>query len=152
MRFLRVARALIVVGVVIALVYATASAVLSGAPVLADPLTTHGAFEVGPGNFSVLSGAITGEDYVEGNYTVMNPPGGLIGFVVYNTSEFAAFHVGASVANQSWVGPSSAGRIVFDAPYTDTFYLVFESPYPATSSLQLLVYVETNYESNVDVG
>ena len=69
------ARVFAVVVVILGLAWATLSGALTGPPTYADPLTTSGWQNVGPGNFSVLSGAISGEDYIQGNYTVENPPG-----------------------------------------------------------------------------
>lgn len=151
-RLLQAIRAVIVIGVAVGIAYAVASAVWSGPPTYPDPLTTRGTLPVGAGNFSYLSGAITGEDYIVGNFTVVYPVGVPISFSVYNASEFTDFaqHRGAtplwSTANES------SSRIVFAAPYTDTFFLVFQNPYPPGSGINVLVYEVTNYQTNVVIG
>ena len=48
--------------------------------------------------------------------------------------------------------PAQSGPIVFAAPYTDTFYLVFTNPYPASSGLKVTVYAATQYEPNVVIS
>ena len=152
LRIAQVFRVLVVVGVVGGIAYAILGALWTGPPVIADPLTTSGTYVLSPGNFTYLSGAITGEDYVDGNYTILTPVGTQLVFQVYNSSGFVAFvHHEPSQAQWSQTGPS-AGPIVFAAPYTDTFYLVFQNPYQATSGIVLTVYIATNYQTNVVIG
>ncbi len=152
MRLLRFLRVGLVVAVVVGLTYAIASAVWSGPPTYPDPLTTSGSVQVGPGNFTFLSGWITGEDYVDGNFSVVYPVGVPIDFAVYNSTEFTQFaHHENATAIWSTSNQSSA-RIVFAAPYTDVFYLVFENPYPASSGINVVVYEVTNYQTNVVLG
>ena len=136
--------------VILGLFYAIGSAVLQGPPVLTgDPLTTAGAYEIGPGNFTVLSGEITGGDYVIGNFSSFAPVGTNIALTVYNESAWSDFRNG-SLPDPAWsVAPSPAGRIVYSAPVTDTYYFVFSNPYPVASGLTIGVYVATTYEPNV---
>ncbi len=143
-------RTAIVVVVVLGLAYAVIPAVLSGPPVLTgDPLTTQGGYEIGPGNFTVIYGEITGGDYVIGNFSTYAPAGTNIGLAVYNSTAWAQFRNG-SLPVPAWsAGPSADARIVYSAPVTDTYYFVFTNPYPAASSLTIGVYVATQYESNV---
>ncbi|MCI4339672.1 MAG: hypothetical protein L3J73_00165, partial [Thermoplasmata archaeon] len=54
-RAVQVARSLIVIGVAVGLAYALISAVWSGPPTFADPLTTRGTYTIAPGNFTYLS-------------------------------------------------------------------------------------------------
>ena len=152
LRWLKSLRSLIVIGVVGAIALAIAIPVLSGPPVLPDPLTLAGVYSVGPGNITYFGGAITGEDYIVGNYTVVNPFGASVGVSVYNSTEFASLaHTG--VATPAWSAtPLPNGRIIFAAPYTDTFWFVFANPYPPSSGIALHVYVTTNYETNVVIG
>jgi hypothetical protein len=146
------ARAALVVGVALGLAYALVSAVWSGPPTFADPLTTTGTYTLGPGNFTYLSGWITGEDYIDGNYTVTNPVGTQLVFQVYNSSGFTAFfHHEPAMPQWNQTG-SDQGAIVFSAPYTDTFFLVFENPYQPTSGITMTIYIATNYQSNVVIG
>jgi hypothetical protein len=147
-RWLRVT---LVVVVILGLGWATLSAGLSGPPTYADPLTTTGWHDVGAGNFTYISGPITGEDYIQGNYSVMNPPGAPLTFEVFNASGFQAF-AGHSPARPILVQNSTTSRIVFAAPYTDTFYLVFVNPFAPSTGIDLHVYVATSYESNVVVN
>jgi hypothetical protein len=141
-------RVLIVVVVILGLGWATLSAALTGPPSYTDPLTTAGWHDVGAGNYTYLSGAISGEDYIEGNYTVANPPGAPLTFEVFNSTSFAAFST-HSAAQPILVQNSSSSRIVFAAPYTDTFYLVFVNSFAPATGIDLHVFVTTNYESNV---
>ena len=145
-------RVVIVVAVVVGLVAAIVPAVLSGPPAIPDPLTTQGTYTLPPGQFVYLSGAITGEDYIDGNYTILAPVGTQLVFQVYNSTGFLAF-VDHQPATPQWnqTGPD-AGALVFAAPYTDTFYLVFENPYTPTSGITETVYISTSYQSNVVIG
>jgi hypothetical protein len=147
MRFVRTLRIVVVVGVIGALAYAMVSATLSGPPSVNDPLTTTGSYLITPANNTYLSGEITGEDYVVGNYTVMNPIGLDIVFAIYNSTEYAVFAEHLNASALYFAGPAESGQIIFAAPYTDTFYLVFSNPY--VNGPQLLIYADTSYESNV---
>ncbi len=143
-------RTLIVVGVVAALAYATVSAVLSGPPSTAgDPLTTSAGYEVGPGNFTEISGEITGGDYVIGNYSSFDPVGMEIEFVVYNSSEWSSFTAGENPTPTYAATEAYSGRIVYTADVTDNYYFVFTNPYSVTTHLTYGIYVATEYESNV---
>jgi hypothetical protein len=143
-------RSVIVVGAVIALAYALIAAVLSGPPIVADPLTTSGAYVLGPGNYTVISGNITGGDYIQGNYSAMTPPGMDIAVAVYNSSQWNWFSNGTGNPGSQWNNtPSWTGAIVFAAEYTDTYYFVFSNPLPLTSGITIEIYVVTVYESDV---
>jgi hypothetical protein len=143
-------RTFVVAGVIVVLAYALLSAVLQGPPVLStDPLTTNAGYIVGPGNFTVISGEITGGDYVIGNYSSFDPSHAIVGFVVYNSSEWAHRLAGDSPTPTYAAATLPSGRIIFSAPVTDTYYFVFTNPYPVTSHLTIGVYVTTQYESNV---
>ncbi len=149
-RFTGALRTIIVVGVVGGLAYATLAAVLQGPPVLTgDPLTTAAGYRVGPGNFTEVSGEITGGDYVVGNYSSFDPVGTDIVFDVYNSSEWVSFAAGGSPNPVYSASPAYSGRIVYSAPVTDNYYFVFANPYPVTSHLTIGIYVATEYESNV---
>ncbi|MFG1530598.1 MAG: hypothetical protein AAFA34_04930 [Thermoplasmata archaeon] len=148
-RFLHFGRALIVAVGIIALTYVLATVVIQGQPATPDPLTTSGTMTIAPGNFSVLSGEISGEDYVIGNFTVMTPPGALLGMTVYNESQYASFLRGVATSDQMNITPTSDGRIIFSAPYTSNFYFVFTNGYPSSSGLTLVVYYTTQYNTNV---
>jgi hypothetical protein len=151
-RATQIFRSLIVVAVVVGIAYAILSAVLAGPPVYSDPLTTKGTYSVAPGNYTVLSGWITGEDYVDGNFTILDPVGTTLVFQVFNSTGFAAW-VHHQPATPQWTtNGTGSGAIVFAAPYTDLFYLVFENPYEPTSGIQETIYIATNYQSNVVIG
>ncbi len=149
-RFTGILRTVIVVGVIGGLAYATIAAVFQGPPVLTgDPLTTAAGYLVGPGNFTEISGEITGGDYVVGNYSSFNPVGMEIGFVIYNSSEWTSF-VADGHPTPTYTGTTAySGRIVYSAPVTDNYYFVFTNPYPTSTHLTYGIYVETEYESNV---
>ncbi|MGA9840579.1 MAG: emp24/gp25L/p24 family protein [Thermoplasmata archaeon] len=143
-------RTLIVVAVAGALAYTLLAAVIAGPPVVADPLTTAGTYAIGPGNFTVISGNITGGDFVVGNYTALDPPGIDISVSVYNSSQWQWFTTGSGSPGAQWNNtPTFDGRIVFSAPYTDMYYFVFLNPQPPSSHLTVDLYVTTEYESNV---
>ncbi len=142
-------RALIVIVVVVGLAYSLVSVVLQGPPVVADPLTTAAMYHIGAGNITILSGEITGGDYVLGNFTTQLPSGASIQLAVYNSTEGAAFFTGSPSTPAYTIAPTSDGRIVFSAAYTDTFYFVFTNPYPVASHLTVEVWITTTYESNV---
>jgi hypothetical protein len=150
LKFIATARTLIVVGVIGVLAYATLSAVWAGPPVLTgDPLTTNAGYMVAPGNFTVVSGEITGGDFVVGNYSSYDPVGMNIVFVIYNNSQWDAFRTGGLVTPTYEGNVTSSGRIVYSAPVTDDYYFVFTNPYPISSHLTIGIFVATQYESNV---
>ncbi len=143
-------RTVIVVGVVVLLTYSLLSAVTTGPPVLTtDPLTTAGTYTLAPGNFTFIWGEITGGDYVLGNFSSVQPAGTNVAVAVYNSSGWAAFCVHAAATPVYSLPPDYQGRIVYSPLVTDTYYFVFENPYPAASHLTVSVYVTTVYESNV---
>jgi len=146
---LNLLRTLIVVGVAAGLAYAMISLVLTGPPNVPDPLTTVGTYTIGAGNFTFLSGEITGGDYVQGNFTTTHPQGTNLGVSVYNSTQWVQFLEGQDPAPQWTTGPSASGLIVFAAPYTDTFTFVFTNPYPPATHLTVQAYIVTTYESNV---
>jgi hypothetical protein len=143
-------RTVIVVGVSLALAYSMIAAVLAGPPVAADPLTTSGMYVLGPGNTTVISGEITGGDFVLGNFTAVNPPGVNVTLAVYNSTQWTALVSGGLPGTPQWSPtPGPAVRIIYSAPVTDTFYFVFGNPYPVASHITIDVYIVTEYESNV---
>ncbi len=153
LHLLKLLRTAIVVGVVAALLYAIVPAVLQGPLVLSsDPLTTSGMYLLGPGNFTVISGEITGGDYVVGNFTAVQPAGLNVNLTVYNSTGWSSFS-DHSAATPVWSIPSTdAGRIVYSPPVTGTYYFVFSNPYPPSTHLALSVYIVTQYEPNVSGG
>jgi hypothetical protein len=151
-QFVRSFRMVIVVAAIVGVSYVLVSAVWSGPPTYADPLTTHASYAIPAGSFAYLSGAVTGEDYIVGNYSVLTPSSGQVGFAVYNTTEFIHYVHGVPAMAEWHVTPLSSGRIVWAAPYTDTFFLVWQNPNAAGSHVDLTVYAMTNYMSNVVIG
>jgi len=146
----RAFRTLIVITVIAGLTYAVVSAELSGPPNLTgDPLTTTGTYEIGPGNFTVISGDITGGDFVTGNYTAVAPVGVNIGLAVYNSSEWNEFDAGGTPTPLYSVAPTYNAQLVYSPLVTDTYYFVFSNPYPTPSHLTVGVYITTLYNSNV---
>ena len=142
-------RALIVTVVAVGLAYLLISAVITGPPNVADPLTTAGTYAIAPGNYTVLSGNITGGDFVVGNYTSVSPPGMSIAVSVYNSSQWAWFTTGQGTPGVQWNNtPTYDGRIIFSAPYTDMYYFVFLNPLAPSTHLTVDVYVTTEYYSN----
>lgn len=152
MQTLNLLRTFIVVALVVGLSYTMVSLVVTGPSNVPDPLTTTGTYTIGAGNFTVLSGEITGGDYVQGNFTTTDPAGTNLGVSIYNSSQWVQFVGGQDPAPQWSTGPSDAGLIVFAAPYTDTFTFVFSNPYPAATNLTIQAYIVTTYESNVGTG
>ncbi len=143
-------RTLIVITVVLGLAYAILSAELAGPPVLtSDPLTTKGAYAIGPGNFTVIFGDITAGDYVTGNFTSVAPEGVNIGLAVYNSSEWNEFHIGQAPTPLYSVGPTYNAAFVYPPIVTDTYYFVFTNSYPVSSHLTVTVYITTLYNPNV---
>jgi len=143
-------RVLIVVVVIAGLAYAIVSAELSGPPNLTgDPLTTSGTYELGPQNFTVIYGEITGGDYVTGNWTTVSPVGVNVALSVYNTSEWNEFHIGEDPTPLYSVSASPEANLVYSPLVTDNYYFVFTNPYPVSSNLTVGVYIATLYNSNV---
>jgi len=143
-------RSAIVIAVVVGLAYTLLAAVLAGPPVAPDPLTTAGSYTLGPGNFTVIWGNITGGDYIQGNYSDISPPGIQIAVAVYNQSQYSWFANGTGTPGNQWNNtPAWNGAIVFAAPYTDTYFFVFSNPLPVTSGITVEVYIATTYESDV---
>lgn len=151
-QFLKYARIAVVAAVALSLVVLLLQAAFTPAPVAADPLTQSSTRTVAPGHVDVISGDITGGDYIQGNYTVIDPPGAHLTLSVFNSSEFPKFLRNES-ADPMYTSPSSAStRIVFAALYTDTYYFVWQNEYPAGSGLDLTFYVSTTYETNVVIA
>jgi hypothetical protein len=142
-------RSLIVVAVSLGLAYLMITLVLGGPPVVADPLTTNGLYALGPGNFTVIEGEITGGDFIIGNFSTSNPVGLNLELAVYNSTQIPQFLNGLSPVPLYTLGPTTAGHIVFSAPYTDDYSFVFTNPYPAASHLAFVAQISTTYESNV---
>lgn len=142
-------RALIVVAVAVGLAYTITAAVLSGPPVAPDPLTTTGTYTLGPTQYKVIDGEVSGGDYVVGNFTTVHPAGTSVRLAVYNASEWGRFVNGSAAVPAYALGANASARIVFTATYTDTFYFVFTNPYTPSSDLNVTVYIATQYESNV---
>lgn len=142
-------RVMAVVVVVVGLAYALISAELSGPPKVPDPLTTSGVYTISAGRYYLLTGEVTGGDFVVGNYSTLVPGGSSLEVAVYNSTEGSVF-VNGTPAVAAWSLPAEpGGRIIFSAPYTDTYYFVFENPYPSSSQLNVTAFIETEYESNV---
>lgn len=152
-RLLRVLRTAVIVGVVLALLYAIVPAILQGPTVVTnDPLTTSGTYTLAPGNFTVIAGEMTGGDYVVGNFTTVDPVGVSLAFAVYNSTAWAALEAHRS-APPAWALPAAdTGRIIFSAPVTDSYYFVFTNPYAPSSHLNVSAYIVTEYEPNVTGG
>jgi hypothetical protein len=124
-------------------------AALTGPPNVADPLTTAGTYRIPPGSVGFLSGNVTGGDYVVGNFTSVQPYEANITISVYNSSGWTD-RVLHGTGLPVWSTPSEgSGRIVFTAEYTDTYTFVLTNPYPASTHLNITVFVATEYESNV---
>ena len=142
-------RAVLVLGVAVALGYALVDAVVTGPPNVADPLTTSGTYAVAPGSVAIFSGAVTGGDYVVGNFSSVSPYEADVALSAYNSTGWAE-HTETGTGTPVWSTPSEgSGRIIFTAEYTDTYTFVLTNPYPASTGLQIVVYVATEYESNV---
>jgi hypothetical protein len=142
-------RAVLVVGIAVALAYTLVDTVLTGPPNVADPLTTAGTYTLGPGSRAFLSGDVTGGDYVIGNFTSVAPYDANVVLSTYNSTGWIAL-LQNRTATPVWSTPAEgSGRIVFTAEYTDTYTFVLTNPYPASSHLNITVYVATEYESNV---
>lgn len=143
-------RVLIIVTVIVGLSYAIVSAELSGPPNLqGDPLTTTGTYTIGPGNYTVISGDITGGDYVTGNFTSVAPEGVNIGLAVYNSTLWTSFLIGEQPTPLYTVGPAYNANLVYSPVVTDTYYFVFTNPYAPSTHLTVQVYITTLYNANV---
>jgi len=143
-------RTFVVVVVVVGLAYTLLGVVLSGPPNVADPLTTAATYAIGPGNSTVISGEITGGDFIIGNWSAVSPPGSNVTIAVYNQTQWSSYLAGALPGQPQWYNAgATAGRIVFSAPVTDNYYFVVGNPYPISSHLTIDVYVATEYQSNV---
>jgi len=146
----RAFRTLIVVVVIVGLAYAIGSAVLNGPPALTnDPLTTAGTYTIAPGNYTMISGEITGGDYVTGNFTTVDPVGVNIAVAVYNLSEWSSFEAGGTPTPLYTVAPTYNAHLVYAPDVTDTYYFVFTNPYAPSTHLTIGVYIATLYNPNV---
>ena len=151
-KLVRYGRVALIVTIIAGLSFAVVDAVYTGPTTFADPLSTHGFYTIPAGQDVYINGSITGEDYVQGNYTVIQPPSTLVTFEVFNSSEWGQFVNRTGNQSQQYVGPQVSGLIVFSAPYTDNFYLAFANPYPAASGISVEIYLTSTYESNVVLG
>lgn len=143
-------RILVVIAVIGGLAYAILSAEVSGPPSLTgDPLTTAGSYTLGPGNFTVISGEITGGDYITGNFTSTHPLGVNIELAVYNSTQWVEFRTGGQPSPLYSLGPAFNTTLVYSPLVTDTYYFVFSNPYAPATNLTVTVYITTLYNSNV---
>ncbi len=148
-RFTNGLRAIIVIGVAVALAYTLLDAALTGPPNVADPLTTTGVYTIAPGVTEILAGNITGGDYIVGNFTSVAPYGANVTLSAYNITAWTNLVQNGS-GEPLWSTPSEgSGRIIFTAEYTDMYAFVLTNPYPPSTHLNITVYVATEYESNV---
>ncbi len=142
-------RVVAVIGAIVALAAAILPATLSGPPSIPDPLSTQGTYTLSPGAYTLLSGEVTGGDYVVGNYTTLDPFGANVLVAVYNTSGWANY-LDHGTATPVWSLPAGAtGRIIFTALYTDNYTFVISNPYASSTGVVVKVFVLTQYESNV---
>ena len=148
LRFVQSLRLSIVVGVIAFLAYLMVSAVYVPPPTVSDPLTTRGSWVIGAGNYTGISGEVTGADYIVGNYSVSDPPGAVVTFLVFNDTEYHVFSGHGNATPVDRVANATHAQIVFSAPYTDTFHFVWVNGYTPASEIALTVYVVTSYESN----
>lgn len=144
-------RSSLVAGVAVALAAVLIQAAWTGPPTVADPLSVAHGYTVAPGHYAVLSGQITGEDYILGNYSVVTPPGAIADFAIFNSTEYARFVANPVTAAPAYAENSSSARIVFSALETDTYFLVWQNPYSPATGLTLTLFVHTEYQSNVNV-
>jgi hypothetical protein len=151
-RLIQVARVSVVLAVVVLLAGLMIQAALTPAPVAADPLTETSVLTAVPGGYEAISGDVTGADYIQGNYTVLTPPGADLTLSIYNQSAFAHYAAGQPAQAMQAQPSGDNERIVFSALYTDTYYFVFANNYPAGSGINVTFYVTTTYETNVVVG
>jgi hypothetical protein len=151
LRLHRSARAAIVAGIAVGLAGLMGLAVYQGPPIAADPLTNHWLLRADAGNFTTFSGAVTGGDYVTGNFTVLDPPGAVLLFEVFNASEFVRFTRDAPATPAQAPTNASAALIDFSAVVTDTYFFVWQNAYPRATQINVTVYVVTQYMSNVVV-
>ena len=128
LRIHRSFRVIVVAGIAIALAGVMALAAYQGPPVAADPLTGHWLYRIDPGNTSVLSGAVTGGDYVTGNYSVLDPPGARLVLQVFNSTEYGRFARGLPATPAQVPANASSALIDFSAVVTDTYYFVWSNP------------------------
>ncbi|MHB8351458.1 MAG: hypothetical protein ACYDFT_02005 [Thermoplasmata archaeon] len=151
-RIHRALRITLVVGVVVGLIGVMGWAIYTGPPIAADPLTHSWTLPIGPGNFSYFSGAVTGGDYITGNFTVMSPPGALVLLEVFNSSSFHDFiHGAAGASPQDAPQNETSGLIDFAAEYSNTYYFVWINAYAPSSHIGIDVYANTQYMSSVVV-
>ena len=149
-RLISALRVIVVVVIVAGLSYTLIGVWLSGPPNVADPLTTSGMYAIGPGNTTVISGEITGGDFVTGNWTAVTPPGANVSIVVYNQTQWSSYLAGTLPGAPQWTnGGGTSGRIIYSAPVTDNYYFVVSNQYPESSHITIDVYVATEYQSNV---
>ena len=148
---LKFGRTSLVAIVIVGLALLTIQAAITPAPVAANPLTETQVLSIAPGKFALIQGYITGADYIEGNFTVLDPPGANLTFSIFNSTEFPIFDENRSATPMVPSVTGSSERIVYSALYTDTYSFVWANHYPSGSNLTLTMYVTTTYETNVVV-
>ncbi|HEV2316052.1 MAG TPA: hypothetical protein VGV89_00550 [Thermoplasmata archaeon] len=151
LRLLGGIRALVIVGVAIGLSGVMALAFFQGPPIAADPLTGTWVLNLSPGGYQSFDGAVTGGDFITGNFTVVTPPGAVVLLQVFNATEFGQFQQGRTAQPVQSTANQTSSLLDFSALVTDTYYFVFEDQYSAASHIGVTVYVSTQYESNVVV-
>lgn len=139
------------IGVVLGLGGAILLALWQGPPVAADPLSASWNYSIAPGNYVEFSGAVTGGDYVTGNFTVVTPPGALVVLEVFNSTEYTQFVNGKPSVPASPPVNATKGLIDFAAIVTDNYYFVWVNPYTPGTHITLGLHAQTQYMSNVVV-
>jgi hypothetical protein len=144
-------RMLVIIGLVIGLIVTLSLAVDQGPPVAADPLTGTWVYHLTPGNYSVFSGNITGGDYIDGNFTIVTPPGAFVLMEVFNSSGYGDFLSGRPATPVQAPINETSGLILFSPIVTDSYFFVWVDQYPVASHISMTLYAQTQYMSNVDV-
>ncbi len=151
LRLHRGLRVFLVAIVAVVLLGSLAYALYTGPPVAAAPLSGTWTFHLSPGRSAVIAGAVTGGDYITGNFSVLDPPGAVLAFEVFNQTEYLDFARGLPAVPAQAPQNSSGGLVDFAALVTDTYDFVWTNGYPSGSGINTTLYLTTAYESNVVV-
>jgi hypothetical protein len=110
-----------------------------------DPMTHAQMLWIPYGNVSGISGLVSGDDMIEGNFTVVGPAGANVLFYIIQMNRTENYT--EALPHALYTSNATTGMpIYFTAPYTAVFGFVFYNPHP---DLVVEVYYRTVYMSSL---
>ena len=117
----------------------------AGNPPVQDPLTQQATWTIPSGNVSGVVGLVTGDDMIEGNFTLLGPPNGTLVFYIVNAPGNESWtHLVAHPLYES--APLTHMWFNFTAPLTGNYGFLLYNPNPGVTEE---VFLTTVYFSSL---